>query len=295
MPALVAVRNRLLEPGVEIDETGWTTGAPAANVLTRWLRVPAVSAAPGTYEAPVVLRANLPQRYPVRYAGLYATALRQLDRWRFIGYGAPDWTEPVYDTLSWRRVMPALFRLRDLRLSDPHAFAGGLPPEDFSLWPVNIHHVLPPNIRLRSVEWRLVGDGVAPDGTPAGGIAVGHAYLADAIELRYGRGRGDRIVPTDQRSRTPAGFPTVEPGAGYRSATLPLPLLATTTADRLWDAYQYAQTHRLVVYLPETTGAGAAQAAVRRGFLGTFTGPHEQTRAYHRFARSALTLEEWNT
>ncbi|MGQ9370350.1 hypothetical protein [Azospirillum sp. ST 5-10] len=295
-----ADRNRIVTGAA--DETGWSDTAPAANALVLPLGVRARSTGPGTEAAPVVFRGTFDGRYPITYAGLFATNLKQGDRIRLRLYADPAMTAVLFDSRPAsgldRRVIPSLYGWRQLRWGAANVFRGDLPPEDFALYPTNVHVVLP-MVRAAAYRWDLVGSGAAPDpddpdvATDAGYLEIGHAWFSDSLQVRippgYGAGYSDNWTPTDEITRTPGGGTFVEPGTGYRSVEIPLELIAKEDGDALFDQSKRVNWSKPVVSLPDVDDPAAL---FRRGFIGQRRDAFRKTWKHYGFDGATVQIEE---
>lgn len=294
---ILADRNRA--PTGAVDETGWSLTSPAANALRLPLGVRARALAIGTAGAPVVLKGTFDGRYPITYAGLFDTNLRQAGAVRLRLYADTSFTDVLFDTRDPatgldRRVIPSLYDWRQLRWGDPNLLRGDLPPEDYALYPSNVHVVVP-LCRPVAYRWDLVDVGYDRlTGADAGYLEIGHAWLSDSIpfEVNYSFGGADSWNPTDEVKRTPGGLASVSPGVGYRSAEIPLNLVTRADSDRLFDLAKRVNCDRPVVWLPNVD---KPDDLFRYGFAGQRRGAHRRGWHSHRFDTSTLQLEEITT
>lgn len=299
---IIADRNRILTGSV--DETGWSATAPASNAQVLPLAIKARSVAAGTDADPVPYEGEFDGRYPLTYAGLFATNLRQADRVRLRLWADAARTILLFDTRDPvtgldRRVVPNLYGWRQLRWGDPNVFRGDLPPEDFALYPTNVH-VAVPLVRAAAYRWDLVGEGYKPDpGNPdafvdAGYIELGHVWFSDSLpfSINYAYGGSDNWTPTDEIKRTPGGGVFVEPGTGYRSVDIPLELIRKADGDRLFDLSKRVNWSQPVVWLPDIDDPAAL---FRYGFIGQRRDSFKKTWKHYQLDGASIQIEEITT
>ena len=290
----LADRNRV--PIASVAETGWSTTAPAANAKVLPLRLTARSVAAGTADAPVYYQGVFDARYPVSYAGLFATNFRQSNRLRLQLFADTGYTTCLFDTRDPvtgldRRVMPALYDWRQLRWGAPNLFRGDLPPEDWALYPTNVH-VSVPLVRARAFRWSLVGLGVdRATGADVNYHEVGLAWVSDStyFSTQYSLGGSDIWTPTDEVSRTPGGGVFVEPGTGYRSVEIPRNRMTLAEGDSMFDLARRVNFSGPVVWLPDIDDA---TAMFRYGFVGQQRQPLRRTRAASLEVSTTLQIDE---
>ncbi|MGQ9370523.1 hypothetical protein [Azospirillum sp. A39] len=297
----IADRNRV--PGGTVDEAGWSAAAPASQALVLPLGIKARSVGPGTAAEPVVLRGTFGGRFTITYAALFATNLWQGDRVRLRLYADTAMTTVLYDSRNAatgqdRRVIPCLYGWRQLRWGDPNVFRGDLPPEDFALYPTNVH-VAVPIVRAAAYRWDLVGTGYkrAPDNPAvleeAGYLEVGHAWASDSLrpQRNYAWGGSNDWNPTDEVKRVSGGGALVEPGTGYRSVDVPLDVLVKGDGDRLFDLSRRVNWSKPVVWLPNADPADI----FRYGFLGQRRDTFKKTWRHYRREAASIRIEEITT
>lgn len=299
---IIADRNRI--PFGTVDATGWSTSAPASNAAILPLAIKCRSLAAGTDEAPVPLSGTFDGRYPVTYGGLFGANLRQADRVRLRLWADAARTELLFDTRDPvtgldRRVVPNLYGWRQLRWGDPNLFRGDMAPEDFALYPTNVHVVVP-LVRAQAWQWDLIGQGYKPDPEApgsfidAGYLEVGHAWLSDSLpfSINFAYGGADKYTPTDEIVRTPGGGVFVEPGTGYRSAEIPLELIRKPDGDRLFDLSKRVGWSQPVVWLPNVDDPALL---FRYGFIGQRRDSFAKSWKHYRLDGAAVTIEEITT
>jgi hypothetical protein len=270
MTGAIAHRNRIAL--ATLATTGWSTTAPIANLTTEPLGVKARSTGIGTTGSPVTIAGTFTDRYAVDYIGLFATNLRQS-----VTYRARLWAETARTTLLFdtrdaagqdRRVIPNLYDWRDLYWGAPNLFRGDLPPEDFALYPTNVH-IDVPFCRAAAFQVDLVGDGYLPDGTDAGFLEVGLAWISERVDFEesYDYEHAAVYTPGDAVTRISGGGRFVEPGRGTRSHEIPLGSITDAEADRLFDLQKRCGFAEPVVWLPDLDDLARL---FRYGFVGTF-------------------------
>ena len=302
---ILADRNRIITGAV--DEGGWSPLAPASNARILPLKMKARSFGPGLDDAPVVLQGTFDERYPITYAGLFDTNLRQAERVRLRLYASTAMTDVslLFDTRDAvtgedRKVVPGgLSEWRQLRWGDANLFRGDLPPDDFWLYPTNVH-VAVPMVRAAAYRWDLYGVGYKPDPArpdkpiDAGYLEIGHAWFSDCIQFRinYSYGGSDGWNPTDEIKRTPGGGSFVEPGTGYRSADIPLEYITKPDGNRLFDLSKRVGWSKPVVWLPNMDDPAEL---FRYGFIGQRRDSFAKTWKHYRLDGATIKIEEITT
>lgn len=292
---LLADRNRV--PAAIVDETGWSALAPAALAKTLPLRMAGRSLKAGTAAAPVVLRGKFTGRQVISVASLLATNCRQANAVRYRLWADDQFNDVAWDSSAYtgldRKMMPALYDWRQLRWGAPNLYRGDLDPEDFGLYPGNIH-MLVPQVRAAAWEWQIIGPGIdRATGQDVDYIEVGHAWSSDALQFRtnYSQGREDGWNPSDEIKRTAGGGVYVEPGTGYRTVQIPFNHLRLPDGNRLTDLTRRVGFGGPVLWLP---GDDAAEN-FRYGFLGQRRDQYRKSRRFFGFDASTIQLEEITT
>ncbi|WP_431861342.1 hypothetical protein [Azospirillum sp.] len=294
---IIADRNRVLT--AVVDESGWSTAAPASNAQVLPLKLTARSTVAGTDGSPTVLRGYFDARYPITYAGLFKTNLKQSGRYRLRLFSDAAFSDVLFDTRDAvtgvdRRVMPSLYDWRQLRYAAPNLLRGDLPPEDYALYPSNVHVVVP-LVRAASFQWDIVGSGFDPaTGDDVDFNEVGYAWASDSVqfEINYAYGGNDGWNPTDEIKRTPGGGVYVEPGVGYRSSEIPLDYITKLDGDSLFDLSKRVSWNQPVVWLPNVD---SAQDLFRYGFIGQRRDSFKKTWKTYQLDGATIQIEEITT
>jgi hypothetical protein len=285
-----------------VVETGWETNTPAANAQSLPLGIAAVSTGAGTEVSPVVYKGVLSNKQPITYAGLFATNMNQKDSYRLELFSNEDYTGSVFDTRVDgidKKVIPCLSSWRELRFGAPNLLRGDFPPEQFDLYPTNIH-VQVPLCRARSFKWSLVGRGYlktddpATNGDPADYISIGLAWLSDSIELNYKTPVGGERIwrPGDDITNVPGGGVFVEPGTGKRLLRIPLEVIHAVDTNRLTDQAARVGFDQPVVVIPDVEDLGDT---FRYGFLAQRRGDFSKTQRFFETDQATLEYEEITT
>jgi hypothetical protein len=288
----IAHRNRIAL--ATLDTTGWSVTAPVANLVSEPLRVRARSTGVGTTLSPVTISGTFADRFPVEYIGLFATNFRQALTYRARLWADVPKAELLFDTRDVsgadRKVVPNLYDWRDLYWGAPNLFRGDLAPEDFALYPTNVH-IDVPFCRPLAFQIDLVGDGYLPDGSDAGYLEIGLVWISERIDFDegYDYEHAAAYTPGDEVTRIAGGGRFVEPGTGTRSHDIPLGSITDAEADRLVDLRKRVGFSEPVVWLPDLDDAARM---FRYGFVGTFSDPSRKTARNLDMNDLSMTIEE---
>jgi len=295
----LADRNRVAAAAV--DEAGWSAAAPAAYAKVLPLKLSARSLLAGTTALPTTLKGVFAYRQPVSYCALFKTNLRQNASYRLRLYADASYSTLLYDTRDAatgidRKVVPCLSEWRSLRFGDPNLLRGDLPPEDFALYPTNVH-VTMPVVRARAFRWDIVGLGYGPTGADVDYNEIGHAWASDSLYLTLDRsfGAADVYTPGDEINTVVGGNVFVEPGTGRRSTSIPLEFIGAAgrrDSDALADLSRRVNFDLPVVWLPD---ADSPADMFRYGFIAQKRGSHAKTWENYRYDTATVELEEITT
>lgn len=294
---IIADRNRVAS--AVVDETGWSTAAPAGNAKVLPLKLAARSTAAGTTSSPTVLKGTFDTRYPITYAALFKTNLKQSDTIRLRLYADTAMTTVLFDTRDAvtgldRKVVPSLYDWRQLRFGAPNLLRGDFAPEDYALYPANVHVVVP-LVRAAAFRWDIVGKGVDPaTGADVDFNEIGYAWASDSLQfsINYAYGGNDGWNPTDEIKRTPGGGVYVEPGVGYRSSEIPLEYMTQSDSASLFDLSKRVSWNQPVVWLPDVDDPAAL---FRYGFIGQRRDSFKKTWKTYRLDGATIQIEETTT
>lgn len=294
----LADRNRV--QAATLDNGGWSETMPIRQAQALPLGLRARSLAAGTDAAPVVIQGRFDKRRPVTFAALIDTNMRQAERVR-LRLWSDDQHDPantstlVFDSrdpalLLDRKVVPSLWTWRDLRWGDANLLRGDMDPEDYALWPTNVH-IRVPLTRAMSFRWDLYGSGyVRGTGATANMLEAGLVWLSDSLRFRvnYDWNGVDGYNPTDEVTRTAGGGVWIEPGIGYRSAEIPWDWLRDQEGNKLFDLSRRINFSEPVVWMPSDDPA----ECFCYGFIGRNAAALKLTRRYVQRHSATLQLEE---
>lgn len=290
----LADRNEVAEsPCTITSNVAWETLAPLDSMKTTPVVDAAVSTVVGTAAEPVVIDILFDTPTYLTYAGLFYTNLRQEAFRRLEAFGDADGEELLFTTLSNgrdRRVIPPLTDPATMRAGAPNQMRGDLEPRDFTLYPTNLH-VIVPLARVRLIRWSLWGPAYEPDDSDAAGYSIGLAWAGDGIALRRHVGNsGEGVRSNDQVIVSPDGAAWVEPGVTKRTASVDRVATNRNLRDALFDGAVRAGKRKPLVFLPDVNDPAAC---FRYGGLYRRSDDHAHKHVSRDYATGSMDLEEW--